>query len=99
MTPGTHMPETETEMISREAEIAETRASLERKIEELERRLSPEHIKAQVRGKLNPEPYYGLIAASAVAVGGAMVARGLRRRRRAERNARDAREYGGRRIR
>jgi Protein of unknown function (DUF3618) len=63
-----------------EGNIAATRASLDRKIDELERRFDPRRIKMRVRAKLNPEPYLGWIAASAVAVGGVLAARGLRRR-------------------
>ena len=63
-----------------EANIADTRSSLDRKIQELERRLSPRRIKERVRGTLNPEPYLPWIALSAVAVGTVLAARGLRHR-------------------
>lgn len=58
--------------------IAHRRASLDAKIHELERRLSPREQMARVRSRLNPQPYLGWIAASAVAAGAAMAYRGLR---------------------
>jgi hypothetical protein len=59
--------------------IARTRASLDAKIHELERRLSPREQMARVRSQLNPEPYLGWIAATAVAAGAVLAFRGLRR--------------------
>jgi predicted nucleic acid-binding protein len=63
-------------------QIALRRASLDAKINELERRLSPREQMARVRSQLNPEPYLGWIAATAVATGAALAYRGLRRPRR-----------------
>ena len=62
-----------------ETQIAQTRASLDAKIHELERRLSPREQMARMRSQLNPEPYLGLLAASAVAAGVALAYRGWRR--------------------
>ncbi len=70
------------DLVALEMSIAETRAALERKIEELERRFTPAHIKDRVTRTLDPEPYLGWIAASAIAIGSVLAARGLRRRRR-----------------
>ena len=77
MSPTTDTSEPNFEAI--EGEIAETRASLDRKIEELERRLDPRQVGVRLRHALSPEPYLGWIAASAVAVGSVLAARGLRR--------------------
>ena len=60
-------------------QIARRRASLDAKIQELERRLSPREQMARVRAQLSPELYLGLIAATAVAAGAAMAYRGIRR--------------------
>ena len=62
-----------------QAQIAHTRASLEAKIHELERRLSPREQVAWVKSQLTPEPYLGCIAATAVAAGVALAVRGWRR--------------------
>ena len=62
-----------------EMQIAHTRASLDAKIQELERRLSPREQMSRVRAQLNPEPYLGCIAATAVAAGAALAYRGWRR--------------------
>jgi hypothetical protein len=67
-----------------EREIAHRRASLQRKIDELQHRLSPrdrvraeaERVKAAVRN-VDPTPYAGIAALGAVAVGTAMAVRGL----------------------
>ncbi len=66
---------------SMEEDIAGTRASLNRKIDEIERRLTPAHIKAQVRRKLDPEPYTTWLALGAVALGTLMVVRSWPRHR------------------
>jgi hypothetical protein len=60
-------------------QIAHTRASLEAKIHELERRLSPREQMTRVKAQLNPEPYLGCLAATAVAAGAALAIRGWRR--------------------
>ena len=62
-----------------ESQIAHTRASLDAKIHELERRLSPREQMARMRSQFNPESFYGLIAAGAVATGAALAFRGWRR--------------------
>jgi Protein of unknown function (DUF3618) len=68
-----------------ESDIVRTRASLDRKLHEIERRLAPSHVKAELREALrrrvNPEPYLGWIATGLVAVGGWMAVRGARRHR------------------
>ena len=62
-----------------QSEIAHRRASLDAKIHELERRLSPRAQMTRVKAQLNPEPYLGAIAATAVAAGAALAYRGWRR--------------------
>ena len=57
------------------------RAALDAKIHELERRLSPREQVARMRSQLSPEPYLGVLAATAVATGAALAYRGLRRSR------------------
>jgi hypothetical protein len=47
-----------------ELRIAETRAALEMKIHELERRLSPRERVRRVRARLSPEPYLAPVAAA-----------------------------------
>jgi Protein of unknown function (DUF3618) len=64
-----------------EEEIAGTRASLNRKIDEIERRLTPAHIKAQVRQKLDPESYTVWLALGAVALGVLIAVRSWPRQR------------------
>ena len=68
-----------------ESDIIRTRASLDRKLSEIERRLAPDHVKAELKDalkrRLNPEPYLGWIATGLVAVGGWMAVRGARRHR------------------
>ena len=66
-----------------EMRIAETRASLDVKVRELERRLSPREQARRVRARLNPEPFLGFGAAAAVVTGAVMATLGLKRRRRA----------------
>ena len=71
-----------------ESDIARKRASLDRKLNEIERRLAPDHVKAELKHalkrRLDPEPYLGWIATGLVAVGGWMAVRGVRRHRDAE---------------
>ena len=70
-----------------ERDIAHTRASLHRKIDELQHRLNPrermraetERVKSAVRN-VDPGPYAGAAALAAIGVGTAMAVRGLRRR-------------------
>ena len=76
-----------------EADIARTRASLNRRLIELERRLSPSHRLAEARRsldprrldlrRLDPRPYPEWIAAGSVAVGAVLALAGWRRSRRA----------------
>jgi hypothetical protein len=69
-----------------EIDIADTRRSLEQKIDEIGRRMQPEHVKAEVkdlaRRRLNPQPYLGYIASGLVALGCALALRAWRRSRR-----------------
>lgn len=71
-----------------ESDIARKRASLDRKLNEIERRLAPDHVKAELKDalkrRLDPEPYLGWIATGLVAVGGWMAVRGARRHRDSE---------------
>jgi hypothetical protein len=73
------------QMAAIESDIVRTRASLDRKLSEIERRLAPDHVKAELKHALkrrvNPEPYLGWIATGLVAVGGFMAVRGARRHR------------------
>lgn len=64
-----------------EIEIAETRQSLDRNLNEIERRLQPQQLKTEVKRRLDPRPYLGYIAGGMVALGTVMAVRGLRRRR------------------
>jgi len=68
-----------------EMDIAETRQSLDRKLDEIGRRLQPSEMKSElkeaVKQRLDPNPYLGYIAGGLVAVGTAMAVNGLRRRR------------------
>lgn len=70
-----------------EVEIAETRQSLDRKLDEIGRRLQPSELTSElteaVKERLDPEPYLGYIAGGLVALGTVMAVRGLRRRNRA----------------
>jgi hypothetical protein len=72
-----------------EADIARTRASLNRKLQELEQRLSPTERLSQVKARLDPKrldprPYPEWIAVAAVVVGAAMAVTGWRRSRHVE---------------
>lgn len=85
-----------------EREIAHTRASLHRKLDELQHRLSPrervraqaERVKSAVRN-VDPTPYTGAAALAAVGVGSAMAVRGLRRRNHRDAIAPDAPDLAG----
>jgi hypothetical protein len=80
-----------------EMDIAETRQSLDRKLDEIGRRLQPSEMKSElkeaVKQRLDPGPYLGYIAGGLVAVGMAMAVSGLRRRRHASFPAGDGLEY------
>ena len=70
-----------------QVEIARTRASLNRKLAELERRLSPSRRLAQAKrslhpGRLDPRPYPEWIAVGAVVTGSLLALAGWRRSRR-----------------
>ncbi|PYR90768.1 MAG: hypothetical protein DMF84_19205 [Acidobacteria bacterium] len=76
------------QMAAIESDIVRTRASLDRKLHEIERRLAPDHVKAELKQalkrRLDPDPYFGWIATGLVAVGGWMAVRGARRHREVE---------------
>lgn len=72
-----------------QTDIAQRRASLDAKIHELERRLSPRERMTRVRAQLSPEPYIGAIAATAVMAGAALAYRGWRRVHQADGDAMD----------
>jgi hypothetical protein len=78
----------EPEMAAIESDIVRKRASLDRKLHEIERRLAPDHVKAELKEalkrRIDPEPYLGWIATGLVAVGGWMAVRGARRHRSVE---------------
>ena len=71
-------------MTALEMDIAETRQSLDRKLDEIGRRLQPSEMKSElkeaVKQRLDPNPYLGYIAGGLVAVGTAMAVKGLRNR-------------------
>jgi hypothetical protein len=75
----------EPELAAIENDIIRKRASLDRKLTEIERRLAPDHVKAELKQalkrRIDPEPYLGWIATGLVAVGGWMAVRGARRHR------------------
>lgn len=78
-----------TELTERSAEelelrIAETRAAIETKVEELERRFSPREQVRRVRARVKPEQYLGAGAAAAVVTGAVLATVGWRRYRRPE---------------
>lgn len=69
-----------------EADIARTRASLNRKIQELEKRLSPSERVAEVKRRLDPRrldprPYPEWMAVGAIALGACLAITGWRRSR------------------
>jgi hypothetical protein len=84
-------------MTALEMDIAETRQSLDRKLDEIGRRLQPSEMKSElkeaVKQRLDPNPYLGYIAGGLVAVGTAMAVSGLRRRRLTEFRAGGALDY------
>jgi hypothetical protein len=87
MTPTSNLTERSPEDL--ELRIAETRASLDMKVQELERRLSPREQVRRVRARLDPEPYLGVGAAAAVVTGAVMAAVGWKRSRCADDEALD----------
>jgi hypothetical protein len=71
-----------------EADIARTRASLNRRLQELEHRLSPSERLAEVKARLDPRhldprPYPEWMAVAFVAIGAGLALAGWRRSRRA----------------
>lgn len=62
-----------------ETQIAETRASLDRTLREIERRLSPSAHVQRLRERVGLDPYYALGALGAIAVGAWLALRGWRR--------------------
>ncbi len=85
-----------------ERDIAYTRASLHRKIDELQHRLNPrermraetDRVKSAVRN-VDPRPYAGAAALAAIGVGTAMAVRGLRRRNHQDAITPDASDFTG----
>lgn len=61
-----------------EAQISQTRASLDRKLEELEHRLSPREQLQRVTSRIHPEQYVAWAAVGAVAAGTYLAIRGWR---------------------
>jgi hypothetical protein len=85
-----------------ERDIAHTRASLHRKIDEIQHRLNPreqvraqaERVRSAVRS-VDPTPYAGAAALAAVGVGAAMAVTGLRRCHHASAITPDASDFIG----
>jgi len=77
---------TEPDLTALELDIAEKRQSLERKLDEIGRRLQPDEVKAELKDalkrRIDPEPYLGYIGAALVAFGALMAMHGWRRSRR-----------------
>jgi MYXO-CTERM domain-containing protein len=78
--------ETPRELHEIEADIARTRASLNRKIQQIEQRLSPSEQLARVKSSINPQrfdprPYPEWIAVGAIALGSLLALAGWRRSR------------------
>lgn len=65
-----------------ESRIASTRASLDDKLHELERRLSPKARLAELQERVRPDNYVGIAAVAAVALGAGLAVAGWRRVRR-----------------
>jgi hypothetical protein len=61
-----------------ESSIEQTRASLDRKLQELEHRLSPREQFQRLRSRLDPDPLMGWMAVGAVALGAALAVNGWR---------------------
>jgi hypothetical protein len=62
-----------------ESRIEEKRADLERKLEQLEQRLSPREQFGRMKARINPERYIGWVALGAVVAGGYLAVKGWRR--------------------
>jgi hypothetical protein len=71
-----------------EVRIAETRASFDSKVNEIERRLSPREQVRRVRARLRPEPYIGIGVAAAVVTGAVLATLGWRRYRHPDNDSR-----------
>jgi hypothetical protein len=78
-----------------EADIVARRASLDRKLHDLETRLSPKARFNELRARVHPQEYLGLAAVAAVATGTALAVRGFRRTRREEPASLDDLEFTG----
>ena len=65
-----------------ESRIASTRSSLDAKLHELERRLSPRARLVELQERVRPQDYVGAAAAAAIAVGVGLAFAGWRRVRR-----------------
>lgn len=62
-----------------ESRIEEKRADLERKLEQLEQRLSPREQFGRMKARINPDRYIGWVALGAVAAGSYLAVKGWRR--------------------
>lgn len=62
-----------------ESRIEEKRADLDRKLEQLEQRLSPREQFGRMKARIHPERYLGWLALGAVAAGGYLAVKGWRR--------------------
>jgi hypothetical protein len=62
-----------------ESRIEEKRADLDRKLEELEQRLSPRQQFQRMKARIHPQPYIGWAAIGAVAAGTYLAVNGWRR--------------------
>jgi hypothetical protein len=66
-----------------ESQIATTRASLDYKLHELERRLSPKARLADLQARVRPQNYLGAAAVAAIGIGAGLAVAGWRRVKRA----------------
>jgi hypothetical protein len=64
-----------------ESQIAETRASLDRTLREIERRLSPSAQVQRLKARVNADAYLAWGAVGAIATGALLAVRGWRRQR------------------
>jgi hypothetical protein len=70
-----------------ESRIEEKRADLERKLEQLEKRLSPREQFQRMKARIDPERYIGWAALGAVATGTYLAVNGWRRAHRSSNGA------------
>jgi hypothetical protein len=87
--------ETNTSMTALEMDIAETRQSLDRKLDEIGRRLQPGEVTSELKEtvKRRSEPYLGYIAGGLIAAGTLMAVSGFRRNHSTEFPSREYDEY------